>query len=209
MSSSAATSLIFHEPETIACHSARADAARRSANCITLTDFTPKLIAAAGLLLFACALVVAFRIIALDASHQLQQPGIDFAICGAIALLGLSISWVHLGEAPREGAQDSGAADVLPPAFEASAQPASIPAAADTPRAAAVLSARTTSQAHSRCWLRSHSCPFCGQKMIYLGSGRHVCAICRHSEDHGRLSFLDGAHICGCDHCCQTLQHAV
>ena len=61
----------------------------------------PKMMAMGGLALFAFALVVAFRIIALDSVRQLQQPAIDFAICGAVAFLGLSISWVHLGDRPR------------------------------------------------------------------------------------------------------------
>src|SRR5512146_3406776 len=71
-----------------------------------LREFTPTLIAMVGLALFACALVVAFRAIALDATRQLQQPAIDFAVCGAIAFLGLSISWVHLGDRPASEAEE-------------------------------------------------------------------------------------------------------
>src|SRR5690348_18302436 len=52
----------------------------------------PKMMAMGGLALFAFALVVAFRIIALDSVRQLQQPAIDIAVCGAVAFLGLSIS---------------------------------------------------------------------------------------------------------------------
>src|SRR5689334_3782638 len=66
----------------------------------------PKMMAMGGLALFAFALVVAFRIIALDSVRQLQQPAIDFAICGAVAFLGLSISWVHLGDHPRIEAEN-------------------------------------------------------------------------------------------------------
>lgn len=59
---------------------------------------TPRLMAISGLTLFGWALVLAFRVINLDAHHQLQQPAVDFAICGGLGLLGLSISWIHLGE---------------------------------------------------------------------------------------------------------------
>jgi hypothetical protein len=61
---------------------------------------TPRLMALSGLALFGWAIVLAFRVINMDASHQLQQPAVDFAICGGLGLLGLSISWVHLGENP-------------------------------------------------------------------------------------------------------------
>lgn len=72
---------------------------------------TPRLMALSGLALFGWALVVAFRVISMDAAHRLKQPAIDFAICGGLGLLGLSISWIHLGEhrpppvAAEDGAQ--------------------------------------------------------------------------------------------------------
>lgn len=59
---------------------------------------TPRLMALSGLALFGWSLIVAFRVINLDAARQLQQPALDFAICGGLGLLGLSISWIHLGE---------------------------------------------------------------------------------------------------------------
>ena len=68
---------------------------------------TPRLMAISGLTLFGWALVVAFRVINLDAHHQLQQPAVDFAICGGLGLLGLSISWVHLGEKLPASAETS------------------------------------------------------------------------------------------------------
>jgi hypothetical protein len=60
--------------------------------------FTPRVRAMSGIALFGWALVLAFRVISLDAAHQLQQPALDFAICGGLGLLGLSISWIHFGE---------------------------------------------------------------------------------------------------------------
>ena len=61
-----------------------------------LTHLPSKLIVLLGLALFGCAMMVAFRVVALDAAQQLRQPAIDFALCGALGFLGLSISWVHL-----------------------------------------------------------------------------------------------------------------
>jgi len=71
---------------------------------------TPRLMALSGLALFGWALVVAFRVINLDAAHRLKEPAIDFAICGGLGFLGLSISWIHLGEhRPGQGAAENGA----------------------------------------------------------------------------------------------------
>jgi hypothetical protein len=50
---------------------------------------TPKLTAKCGWILFACALVAMFRIMALNANHELHYPGLDFAICSVVATLGL------------------------------------------------------------------------------------------------------------------------
>ncbi len=53
---------------------------------------TPKLTALSGWVVFACALVAMLRIMILNANHELQFPGIDFAVCSAVATLGLSIA---------------------------------------------------------------------------------------------------------------------
>src|SRR6185437_12357966 len=115
-----------------------------------LRDFRPTLIAMGGLALFACALVVAFRIITLDATRQLQQPAIDFAICGAIAFLGLSISWVHLGECPAK-------TEVQEFAVEVESEP--------KPRRKGL----------SQPAVAGHPCPFCCQNMMSLGLARYYC----------------------------------
>lgn len=57
----------------------------------------PKLIGLGGLLLFGCALLAAFRVMLLNARHELQQPGIDFAICTMAATAGLSITRIYGG----------------------------------------------------------------------------------------------------------------
>ncbi|HKU21503.1 MAG TPA: hypothetical protein VJQ50_10855 [Terriglobales bacterium] len=157
-----------------------------------LRDFTPTLIAMGGLALFACALVVAFRIITLDASRQLQQPAIDFAVCGAIAFLGLSISWVHLGDRPASEAEEL-AADLD---MESQPMPAALPA----PAGRQVLSRRR---------IAAQACPFCGENMISLGLARHYCHGCGHLEGNVPISFLDSASACPCDNCRQNLQHPV
>ena len=51
---------------------------------------TPKVMALCGWVLFACALVAMFRIMALNANHELRYPGLDFAICSVVATVGLS-----------------------------------------------------------------------------------------------------------------------
>jgi hypothetical protein len=164
----------------------------------------PKMMVLGGLALFAFALVVAFRIIALDAVRQLQEPAIDFAICGAVALLGLSISWVHLGDPPQAGAEDVTADSVqfalepvqpLPapePACEAFYMPASCAASA----ASAPLRTQTR-----QLWTRGHVCRFCGQKMTSLGQALYRCRTCRHLESNGRVSFLDSDFSCNCQYC--------
>ena len=52
----------------------------------------PKLTALSGWVLFACALAALFRILALNATHELHYPCLDFAICSIGATLGLSIA---------------------------------------------------------------------------------------------------------------------
>jgi len=157
-----------------------------------MRDFRPTLIAMGGLALFACALVVAFRIITMDAARQLQQPAIDFAVCGAIAFLGLSISWVHLGDRPATEAEEF-TADMD---MESEPMPAALPAAA----CRQVLSQRQVAD---------HACPFCGENMMSLGLARYYCHGCGHLEGNVPVSFLDSASACRCDNCRQNLQHAV
>lgn len=151
-----------------------------------LREFTPTLIAMAGLALFACALVVAFRVITLDATRQLQQPAIDFAICGAIAFLGLSISWVHLGNRPANTEVQEFTADSV----EVESEP------------------RPRRKVFSQPPIAGHPCPFCGQNMMSLGLARFYCHGCGHLEGNVPVSFLDSASSCPCDNCRQGLQHA-
>ncbi len=56
---------------------------------IPRASVTPKLTALSGWVLFACALAAIFRVMALNAKHELQYPGLDFAICSVVASLGL------------------------------------------------------------------------------------------------------------------------
>jgi hypothetical protein len=139
-----------------------------------LDALAPRLIAMGGLALFGCALVVAFRIIALDAAHELRQPAIDFAICGAIAFLGLSISWVHLGDNSRAATEDIAEENMASPA-----------------------PARSRKQS-------SQACPFCGQNMMGLGSALYRCGTCGHLGGRGSVSFLDSTSFCNCAHCRQN-----
>lgn len=53
--------------------------------------------AATGLVLFGCALLAAFRVMVLNADHQLQHPGIDFAICSMAATLALGVTRIFAG----------------------------------------------------------------------------------------------------------------
>ena len=179
MGSSLVQNLAFDEPngydpspQTFAPASSRVEQA--------LDALAPRLIAMGGLALFGCALVVAFRIIALDAAHELRQPAIDFAICGAIAFLGLSISWVHLGDNSKTATED------IADAEEGMVQPA--PA----------LSRR---QLHRQS---GQACPFCGQDMMGVGSALYRCRTCGHLEGRGPASFLDSASFCNCAHCRQN-----
>jgi hypothetical protein len=193
MSSSFAPGFIF-EQESINSHSDRASRTPLGA-ALTLHDLTPKLIALAGLALFGCALVVAFRVVALDAARQLQEPGVDIAICGAVALLGLAISWIHLGDSAKQTAQAA--------AKEAEAVGSALIASTVPPAPTLARVAASTNKPRST--RLGHFCPFCGQKMIALGSARsgRICPACRHLEDHRRDSFLDGAQACECRHCRQ------
>lgn len=171
----------------------------------------PKMMAMGGLALFAFALVVAFRIIALDAVRQLQEPAIDFAICGAVAFLGLSISWVHLGDRPLAEAEHFAGesaefaiepmppVSVLEPAAEAYYAPA----------VAAVTASSIPLRKHARqLWRDGHACRFCGQKMTALGQALYRCRTCRHLESNGRISFLDSAFSCNCQHCRHSAEQA-
>lgn len=187
MASSAAHNLTFDETNGHAFSSESSQAAA-SRFQHKLRDYAPMLIAMGGLALFASALVVAFRIVTLDASHQLKQPAIDFAICGAIAFLGLSISWVQLGDRPATEAEQS-AADLdvemepLPPLARRQVLPQ--PGMAD------------------------HACPYCGENMLSLGLARFHCASCGHLQGNFPVSFLDSGCPCPCDSCRQALQPAV
>jgi hypothetical protein len=184
MGSSLVQNPLFDEPQGYEFpgdgFSPRADYRLHSA----LRGFTPTLIALGGLALFAGALVVAFRIITLDATRQLQQPAIDFAICGAIAFLGLSISWVHLGERPAK-------TEVQEFAVEVESEPKPLRKGLSQPPVA------------------GHPCPFCCQNMMSLGLARYYCEGCGHLEGNVPVSFLDSASLCSCDNCRQSPQHAV
>ncbi len=57
-----------------------------------LISVTPTLTVLSGWVFFACALVAMFRIMVLNAHHELQYPGLDFAVCSIVATLGLSIA---------------------------------------------------------------------------------------------------------------------
>lgn len=154
---------------------------------LALRGLAPTLIAMGGLALFACALVVAFRIITLDATRQLQQPAIDFAICGAIAFLGLSISWVQLGDRPAKAEVEEFTTDSV----EVASEPG------------------PGRKVFSQPPLAGHPCSFCGQNMMSLGLARFYCHGCGHLEGNVPVSFLDSASPCPCDNCRQSLQHAV
>ncbi len=164
----------------------------------------PKMMAMGGLALFAFALVVAFRIIALDAVRQLQEPAIDFAICGAVAFLGLSISWVHLGDRPRveaeQVAEESTEFAIEPMQSVPLPDPAAEAFYAPACRAASASSVPLRKQAR-QLWRDGHACRFCGQKMTPLGQALYRCRTCRHLESNGRISFLDSAFSCNCQHC--------
>ncbi|HEV2116390.1 MAG TPA: hypothetical protein VGR48_10220 [Terriglobales bacterium] len=177
MGSSFVQNLAFDEPngyelshETFAPAPGRVEQA--------LDALGPSLIAMGGLALFGCALVVAFRIIALDAAHELRQPSIDFAICGAIALLGLTISWVHLGDNSKTATEDIAEESIAPPA--------------------PVRSRRQVRRQNGQ------ACPFCGQNMMGVGSALYRCHTCGHLEGRGPVSFLDSTSFCNCAHCRQN-----
>ena len=169
-----------------------------------VTSLTSTLFALSGFALFACALVVAFRVIVMDANHQLQQPGIDFAICGAIGFLGLAISWVHLGKGSRAGAmatdaamyeQGAGPAQSLTAVPESTTEDFSIAAPAT-----AAVPAKAPKATQQRC------CPCCGQGLVTISSTRSQCRACHHVEDHTPVSFLRAGRACQCDYCRQGLQ---
>ncbi len=158
----------------------------------------PKMMAMGGLALFAFALVVAFRIIALDAVRQLQEPATDFAICGAVAFLGLSISWVHLGDRLQAEAED-----VAADSAQFVTQPMEpVPAPEPVFEASYALPAGLSSVPLRR--KGGHACRFCGQEMTCLGEALYRCRACRHLESNGRISFLDSAFSCNCQHCRQS-----
>jgi len=171
----------------------------------------PKMMAMGGLALFAFALVVAFRIIALDSVRQLQQPAIDFAICGAVAFLGLSISWVHLGDRPRLEAEHiveesaEFAIEPLPPLPVAATAAQAFYAPASPALSSSSLPLRKQAR---QLWRDSHACRFCGQKMTSLGQALYRCRTCRHLESNGRVSFLDSAFSCNCRHCRDSQEQA-
>lgn len=61
----------------------------------------PKLIGLSGVVLFGCALLAAFRVMVLNAHHELQQPGIDFTICSMTATVGLGIIRIYRSQEPK------------------------------------------------------------------------------------------------------------
>ena len=63
--------------------------------------------AATGLVLFGCALLAAFRVMVLNADHQLQHPGIDFAICSMAATLGLGVTRIFAGASAQQKRRSS------------------------------------------------------------------------------------------------------
>ncbi len=63
----------------------------------------PKLIGLSGLVLFGCALLAGFRVMVLNAHHELQHPGIDFAICSMTATVGLGITRIYRGRILESG----------------------------------------------------------------------------------------------------------
>lgn len=168
---------------------------------LLLQALGPKMMAMGGLALFAFALVVAFRIIALDAAHQLEQPAIDFAICGAVAFLGLSISWVHLGDHPRSEGEYA-AEDSIEFAFEVPPAPAPLPPALHTPASfAPAVSVSPLRKKPRQHWMGGRACRFCRQKMTAVGQALYRCRSCHHLESNSRVSFLDSAFSCHCHHC--------
>ncbi|HKW24168.1 MAG TPA: hypothetical protein VJN48_00210 [Terriglobales bacterium] len=170
----------------------------------------PKMMAMGGLALFAFALVVAFRIIALDAVRQLQEPAIDFAICGAVAFLGLSISWVHLGDRPHVEAEDVAADSVefVSEPMEPVPAPEAAVEAFYAPAFPAVVPSVPLRKPTRQLGKGGHPCRFCGQKMTSLGQALYRCRTCRHLESNGRISFLDSAFACNCQHCRQSEEQA-
>jgi hypothetical protein len=172
----------------------------------------PKLIAMGGLALFGFALFLAFRVVALDAARQLRQPAVDFAVCGAIALLGLSMSWVYLGDnspLPIEDIADQGAEvafEELPPSPLLPSSPQAFASSASFSSPAFNASA---SPAPVRQRSRPKVCPYCSQKMAGLGAALWRCQMCGHLEDYTPVSFLEAASSCDCHHCRENRQHTV
>ncbi|HKC71857.1 MAG TPA: hypothetical protein VKB60_09550 [Terriglobales bacterium] len=211
MGSSFANNLAFDDPNSYEFSAETFAPATPSRVDQLLQALGPKMMAMGGLALFAFALVVAFRIIALDAVRQLQEPAIDFAICGAVAFLGLSISWVHLGDRSRAEAEhvaeESTEFAIEPmqplPAAALAAQAFYAPAFPAT--SAPSLPLRTPAR---QLWSNSHACRFCGQKMTSLGQALYRCRTCRHLESNGRISFLDSAFSCNCRHCRDSEEQA-
>lgn len=68
---------------------------------LSIPGVTPKSTALSGWVLFACALVAMFRIMALNANHELHYPSLDFGICSVVATLGLSIA--RILHTPNDG----------------------------------------------------------------------------------------------------------
>lgn len=187
MASSCAPRLSFQESEPN--NEARPALSSATPALHGIRVFAPKLVALGGLALFGAALVIAFRIITLDAAHQLSQPAIDFAICGAIAFLGLTISWVQLGEAEGE--------NILEMSAEMADEPSLPPAAnvyydvAGSYQAPAATATLPSAQPRRPRWFSLHTCGLCGGRMQSLGSAQYQCRSCRHLEDRSPLSFLD------------------
>ncbi|HET7748635.1 MAG TPA: hypothetical protein VFK81_04595 [Terriglobales bacterium] len=204
MGSSFANNLAFDNADAYE-FSAQAFAPAASSRVDQLLEtLGPKMMAMGGLALFAFALIVAFRIIALDAVRQLQEPAIDFAICGAVAFLGLSISWVHLGDRAQAEAEDV-AGESAEFAIEPM-QPVPVPelvvVACHAPAVPAASASSVPLRKPTRqLWRDVYACRFCGQKMTSVGQALYRCRTCRHLESNGHISFLDSAFSCNCQHC--------
>ncbi|HLK34752.1 MAG TPA: hypothetical protein VKT29_16775 [Terriglobales bacterium] len=97
MGSTVAQSLMLNEQNTNVPHVGNQVPAVANDSEESIPSLAPQLKAVGGMTLFGCALLIAFKIVTLDANHLLKEPTIDLTICGIIAVIGLAISWVNLG----------------------------------------------------------------------------------------------------------------
>jgi hypothetical protein len=197
---------LFDQPDGAAASAETSSPIEDSRTARAVSALRPKLMAMGGLGLFACALFLAFRVVALDAARQLRQPAVDFAVCGALALLGLSMSWVYLGDNPSPAVEDIAhqSMEIAPPPLLSS--PQSFPSSASFSSPAVN---EPVAPAPVRRRSRPKVCPYCSQKMAGLEPARWRCQMCGHIEDYTPVSFLEAATSCDCHHCRQNGQHAV